>query len=68
MMLGLATATMVVSIRIMKKPTSMAHNVIHGFFGCLATGSRGWPRMPVAVMPPHPGTLSSVAIGEDEMQ
>ena len=30
MMLGLATATMVESTRIMKKPSSMAHNAFQG--------------------------------------
>ena len=34
MMLGLATATMVESTRIMKKPTSMAHSAGHGLTGC----------------------------------
>ena len=37
MMLGLATATMVESTRIMKKPTSMAHSAFHGL-----AGPRGW--------------------------
>ena len=33
MMLGLATATMVESTRIMKKPTIIAHNAFHGLAG-----------------------------------
>ena len=38
MMLGLATATIVASTRIMKKPTIMAHNAFQG----LAIGAAAW--------------------------
>ena len=37
---GLATATMVASTRIMKKPTIIAHSAFHGFAG------RGVCRLP----------------------
>ena len=33
MIVGLATATIVASTRIMKKPTIMAHSAFHGFSG-----------------------------------
>jgi hypothetical protein len=54
MMLGFATATIVESTRIMKKPTSMAHNVFQGLAGwvtdamlpalpaVVSAGVRGW--------------------------
>ena len=47
MMLGLATATIVASTRIMKKPTIMAHNAFQG----LAVGAAAWaPAVPAHVV------------------
>ena len=73
MMLGFATATMVESTRIMKKPTSMAHNAFHGFATGWSGGSVG---AVVAVMrvdaatrtrrepPPGSSVSSAVVWGE----
>ncbi|WP_231748898.1 hypothetical protein [Mycobacterium sp. M26] len=40
MMLGLATATIVESTRIMKKPTIIAHSACHGFAGAFGGSAK----------------------------
>ena len=63
MMLGLATATMVESTRIMKKPTIMAHSAFHGFAGprggsAKLTSGAGPAMLLVIVSTPRLGLLA----------